>query len=282
MLSTRNSISLSPGLALLLLVGVFHVSISFAQQKLSSVDPKASTAGQATFNSSCAGCHGLDGRGSDKAINIAGNAKVRHLSDTQVAGIVSNGVPGTGMPAFHNLSERQIRAIVGYLRSLDGRHEARTLPGDAMSGKAIFFGKGECSTCHTISGEGGFLGPDLSAYGSSVSATGIRSEIVRTGRMPSEGYRSAILTTTEGDRLEGVIRNEDNFSIQFQTRDGSFHFFQKSELRKIEHLDASLMPTNYRERLNNEELTNLVSFLMSVAPESSKARTSHKKEDPAE
>lgn len=282
MLSTRNSICLFPGLCLFLWVGVFHVSISFAQKNLSSEDTKASAAGQATFNSSCAGCHGLDGRGSDKAVNITRNAKVRHLSDTQVAGIISNGVPGTGMPAFHNLSERQIRAVVGYLRSLDGGHEARTLPGDAMRGRAIFFGKGECSTCHTISGEGGFLGPDLSSYGSSVSDTAIRSEIVRPERIPVEGYRSAVLTTAEGGRLEGLIRNEDNFSIQFQTRDGSFHFFQKSELRKIEHLDASLMPTNYRERLSDEELNNLVSFLVSVAPDSSKVPTSRKKEDPVE
>jgi len=282
MASIRHSIRMLHWLSLFLWVGILHVSILFAQEKLSSVGPKASTAGQATFNSSCAGCHGLDGRGSDKAINIAGNAKVRHLSDTQVAEIVSNGVPGTGMPAFHNLSERQIHAIVGYLRSLDGRHEARTLPGDAMRGKAIFFGKGECSTCHTISGEGGFLGPDLSAYGSSASATEIRSEIVRPQRTPPEGYRSAILTTAEGERLEGVIRNEDNFSLQFQTRDGSFHFFRKSELGKIEHPGASLMPTNYRERLSNEELNNLVSFLMSVAPDPSKARPAHKKEDPDE
>lgn len=282
MLSTRNSIRLLPGLSLFLSVGVFNVSISFAQQHPSSQDSKASAAGQATFNSSCAGCHGLDGRGSDKAVNIAGNDKVRHLSDAQVAGIISDGVPGTGMPAFHNLTEGQIRAVVRYLRSLQGRPEARTVPGDAMRGKAIFFGKGECSTCHTISGQGGFLGPDLSAYGSSASVTAIRSEIVRPLRIPPEGYRSAVLTTAEGDRLEGLIRNEDNFSIQLQTRDGSFHFFQKSELRKIEYVDASLMPTNYRERLNNEELNNLVSFLVSVAPDSGKARTSPKNEDPVE
>ena len=49
--------------------------------------------------------------------------------------------------------------------------------------------------------------------------------------MPSQGYRSAVLVTSEGDRLEGVIRNEDNFSIQFQNKNGGFHFFEKSKLR---------------------------------------------------
>ena len=35
--------------------------------------------GQLTFSSTCAGCHGLDGRGGDKAPNIASNTKVQHL-----------------------------------------------------------------------------------------------------------------------------------------------------------------------------------------------------------
>jgi len=284
MLLSRNLSHALLVVALLWCTGVFQVSASFAQQKHSGKHglKAASVIGQSTFNSSCAGCHGLDGRGSDKAVNISGSAKVRHLSDGQLAGIISNGIPGTGMPGFHSLSASQIQAVVGYVRSLQGRVESRTLPGDATRGKEIFFGKGQCSTCHTISGQGGFLGPDLSAYGSSASATAIRDEIVRTQRTPPQGYRCGVVTTNNGDRLEGIIRNEDNFSVQFQTQDGSFHFFQKSELRNLDHLDTSLMPTNYRERFSPGELNDLVSYLMSVAPDAGRGRPSHKKEEDAE
>lgn len=269
MLTTQKCFGRLPVLLLFLWVGV-PVSVSFAQQ----VDAN----GQATFNSTCAGCHGLDGRGSDKAINITG-AEVRHFTDVQLADIIANGVPGTGMPGFHNLSDRQIGAVISYIRSLQGKTGAQPLCGDPVRGKTIFFGKGECSNCHTMSGEGGFLGPDLSAYGASVSARAVHDEIVRPQRMPAKGYRSAVLTTRAGERLEGLIRNEDNFSVQFQTRDGSFHFFQKAEIQKLEHLDASLMPTNYGERLSAAELDDLVSYLMSVAPEASKTRTTRKKEE---
>ena len=283
MLLSRNPSHAVLVLAVLLCTGVLQVS-SFAQEKHSgNHDLKAvSMPGQSTFNTSCAGCHGLDGRGSDKAVNISGSAKVRHLSDGQLAGIISNGIPGTGMPGFHSLSAPQIHAVVAYVRSLQGRVESRTLPGDATRGKEIFFGKGQCSTCHTISGQGGFLGPDLSAYGSSASATAIGDEIVRTQRTPQQGYLSGVVTTNNGDRLEGIIRNEDNFSVQFQTQDGSFHFFQKSELQSLEHLDTSLMPTNYRERFSPVELDDLVSYLMSAAPGAGKARPSHRKEEDAE
>ena len=252
-------------LSLVLCVGVFLRSSSHAQQNDSWDDDFKKTAapGERTFNSTCAGCHGLDGHGGDKGPNIAGSAKVRHLSDTQVSSIISNGIPGTGMPAFHNLSARQIGSLVGYLRILQGKLDAGTSAGDARRGKEIFVGKGECSSCHMMSGEGGFLGPDLSAYGPSTSAKAIRDEIVRPNRIEAPGYRSAVLTTRDGNRLEGVIRNEDNFSVQFQGKDGSFHFFQKSDLQTVEPSGQSLMPTNYGQRLSADELNDLVQYLMS-------------------
>jgi cytochrome c oxidase cbb3-type subunit 3 len=280
MLSRRNSLGRLLGLPLLWAVAVL-VSSSIAQQDDSwdGDSRKIAAPGKRTFDSTCAGCHGLDGRGSDKGADIAGSVKARHLSDAQVSATISNGLSGTGMPAFHNLSARQIGSLVGYLRLLQDKSEARTPPGEVTRGKEVFFGKGECSSCHTISGEGGFLGPDLSAYGSTVSAKAIRDEIVRSDRIAAAGYRSAVLTTRDGDRVEGVIRNEDNFSVQLQTRDGIFHFFEKSELRTVEPLGQSLMPTNYRQRLSAEELNDLVTYLMNGGSESGHPQTPHKPED---
>lgn len=202
---------------------------------------------------------------------------MRHLSDAQLSGIISNGVLGTGMPAFHNFDEKQVRAIVGYLRSLQGKLGARALPGDAKRGKEIFFGKGDCSSCHMISGQGGFLGPDLTDHGTTTAPDAIFQEIVRSPRIPSPGYRTAVLTTVNGDQFEGLIRNEDNFSVQVQTKDGSFHFFRKTELRGFEHRPGSLMPANYRDVLSATELNDLVSYLMRT-PDPNKALIIDKKE----
>jgi len=267
-----------------LCAGTCWLSPSLAQQHdFWGDDHKTATApGQRPYDTNCAGCHGLDGRGSDKGPNIAASVNVRHLSDARVSSIISEGIPGTGMPAFHSLGERQTRAIVGYIRILQGRLEARQLPGNAARGKEIFFGKGECSNCHAISGEGGFLGRDLSTYGSDLPAKVIGAEIVKPNRIEPPGYRSAALVTHDGNRLEGVIRNEDNFSVQLQARDGGFHFFQKSDLQTVEHLGRSFMPTNYGERLSKSELDDLVSFLMNPGATSSKAQNPAKPEDPNE
>src|ERR1700691_3821397 len=131
MLSSRKSSQLLLWLSLPLWAAVFHASFSLAQQDDADNDfEKATVPGARTFNSTCAGCHGLDGRGSDKGANIAGSDKVRHLSDAQVSAIISNGVTGTGMPAFHNLRAREISALVGYLRILQGKFDAQKPPGD--------------------------------------------------------------------------------------------------------------------------------------------------------
>src|SRR5271165_5668298 len=107
MMTAQKCLCRLPALLLVLWVGV-PVSISLAQQVAAN--------GEATYNSSCAGCHGLDGRGSDKAVNIT-SATMRHLTDAQLTDIIANGVPDTGMPGFRNLSEGQIGAVVQYLRS---------------------------------------------------------------------------------------------------------------------------------------------------------------------
>ena len=270
-------------LAACVLLWSASVSLCFAQQKRSSFhrNETSSAVGKNVFNSSCAGCHGLDGRGSDKAVNISSTARTRHLSDAELLGIILNGVPGTGMPGFRTLTSSQVHAVVAYLRSLQGKTEARSLPGDPKRGKEVFFGKGECANCHMVSGQGGFLGPDLSAYGSSASAEAIRGEIVRSQRIPARGYRRAAVVTADGNRFEGLIRNEDNFSVQLQTADGSFHFFQKSELRNFDRLEPSLMPTHYGERLSAGELDDLVSFLLAASPDGTRPPP-RKREDDAE
>jgi cytochrome c oxidase cbb3-type subunit 3 len=245
--------------------------------------PRATQASEnPIFSSTCAGCHGLDGRGGEKAPGLVGNPQAEQLTDAQIFGIISNGISGTGMPAFRTLGEEQVRALVAYVRTLQGKVETRTLPGDATQGKKLFYGKGECSTCHMISGQGGFLGPDLSTYGSEASADTILGAIVNPDRVVPAGYRSGVATTRDGTRVAGVIRNEDNFSLQILAPDGSFHLFEKSKLKKLEYPKEPLMPTNYRGRLSAGELNDLVSYLMSTSASPTKTNAVKKVSEDAE
>jgi cytochrome c oxidase cbb3-type subunit III len=183
------------------------------------------------------------------------------------------------MPAFHSLSAPQVKSLVSYVRALQGKTESRVVPGDAVRGKEIFFGKGECSSCHAAAGQGGFLGPDLTSYGAASSSKQIFDGILSSNRVVPSGYKSAVATTRDGATVEGIVRNEDNFSVQLQTKDGAFHFFQKSDLQKFEYSKQPLMPTNYSQRLTQDELNDVVSFLMGTTSSHDKATS---KKVPAE
>ena len=68
----------------------------------------------------------------------------------------------------------------------------------------------------------------------------------------------------DGQRWEGIVRNEDNFSLQLQSTDGAFHFFSKADLKAIERSQGSIMPSDYGSRLSKTQLNDLVSYLLSV------------------
>jgi cytochrome c oxidase cbb3-type subunit III len=148
---------------------------------------------------------------------------------------------------------------------LQGQNKSQKFPGDSGRGKAIFFGKGDCSSCHAVRGEGAFAGPDLGSYGNDHSVAEIVDAITHPKDEASSSFKLATATTHDGQQFRGAIRNEDNFSIQLQAADGSFHFFLKSELNKLEYEPHSSMPADYKKRLSPDELNDLVSYLMSLS-----------------
>ncbi len=222
---------------------------------------QTAVAGQQTF-SACAACHGLDGRGGEHAPDIATEQTVQRMQDDAILTIIRNGIPAAGMPAFNKLlDDRQIRDVLQYLRSLQGGGAAANLPGNADKGRELFFGSGQCGECHMVNGRGGFLGADLSGYGGGHSAAKIRAAIVAPdeNQMPRRGTVSVVTQT--GEKYRGIIRNEDNFSLQMQTPDARFHLFDKADLAKIDHESRSLMPADYGRKLSGSDLDDLIKFL---------------------
>jgi cytochrome c oxidase cbb3-type subunit 3 len=219
--------------------------------------------GQQVFESRCAGCHGLDGRGGERAPDISTSEKTRRRSDDELSRIIADGLPGTGMPAFASLGSG-LKNVVAYLRQLQGKDDSAKFPGDVKRGRELFYGKPRCSECHAIAGSGGFIASELSGFGANRSADQIRQAIVKPASTNYLGGQM-IVKTSDGKEYSGVVRNEDNFSLQLETLDGAFLLFQKSELAGFSRQPGSLMPADYAATLNRDELNDLVSFLMSAA-----------------
>src|SRR2546429_1190047 len=95
--------------------------------------------------------------------------------------LIRNGVPASGMPAF-NLPPQELDALVALVRSLNAPSAESSARGDPTAGASFFFGKGQCVSCHMISGSGAAIGPDLSNVGREMTVDEIRSEERRVGK----------------------------------------------------------------------------------------------------
>ena len=230
----------------------------------------AADSGAKQYATFCAGCHGADGSGGGpKGPAIATLPAVIALTDSALIKIVHDGVPGKGMPSMSFIGDPNIEAVVRYLRTLQGVSNApattaatATVAGDADAGRAVYFGKGQCSSCHMVSGEGGFIASDLTAYGQRRDATAILQAIVTPDRQLAPASRVVEVKTKDGQSLKGMVRDEDNVNLDLQTQDGRFHFLTRSGLAEVNYTDHSLMPRDFGTRLTTKELNDVVSFLI--------------------
>jgi mono/diheme cytochrome c family protein len=78
-----------------------------------SIDIDTADQGKIVYNQLCIRCHGDNG---DAMIAGAKNLKISTLSSVEISTIIMKGQGG--MPAFENLSESQLKAVVQYTESL--------------------------------------------------------------------------------------------------------------------------------------------------------------------
>jgi cytochrome c oxidase cbb3-type subunit 3 len=171
------------------------------------------------------------------------------------------------MPSFAQIGDANIRAVVRYLRTLEAgmlptNDSAVVVTGDVGAGRALYFGKAQCSNCHMIAGEGGFIASDLTLYGKRRTTDAILKAIVTPDIPLAPTSRVADVRTRTGQEFTGVLRSEDNFNLVLQTLDGRYHFLAKSDLKNLRYTDHSLMPLDYGTRFTPLELNDIVSFLI--------------------
>ena len=220
---------------------------------------------QDAFESVCASCHGLDGKGRERGPNIASRPEAVHKSDQELMRVLQGARAASGMPSFRRLGSQKLVALVAYLRTLQGQRGQFAISGDAQRGKSLFFGTAKCSECHSLHGQGGLYGTDLSFYAAAFSPREIREAILKPDRDVDPRRGTATVVLDNSATITGIPCNEDNFSLQLQTSDGTFHLLNKEKIQSITHHGVTGMPTNYASSLPAIELDDLVSFLIKAA-----------------
>ena len=250
-------------LGLCLLVSAGAALAAGTEAKVKLPNSRADLArGEKLFQVHCTRCHGQSGEG-DRGPALTRARLTRAADDAALLRIVENGIRGTEMPGADAMSDREMRQTAAYVRSL-GKVTPKPVPGDAARGAEIYRGKGNCAGCHSIRGEGGVMGPELSVVGDSRSAAFLRESVVNPNAAVPEGYLLVTVVSAGGERVSGERVNEDSFSIQVRNSAGRTYSFWKKDVAQIERQAGKSAMPSYQGQLTETELTDLVAYLASL------------------
>lgn len=216
--------------------------------------------GERAYRNSCANCHGPDGD-LIAGINLGRGQFRRPMTDEDLVRIIRTGIPNTPMPAT-NMTPEQASKIVAYLRSLATTKPAGTAAGDSGRGRAIFEGKGACTSCHRVNGSGSRVAPDLSRIGEQRRAAEIEESIVAPSATVLGTNRSYRVVTPDGAAITGRLLSHDTFTVQMIDTKEQLRSFAKTELREHGFI-PSPMPS-YRGKLSTQEIADVVSYLLTL------------------
>jgi putative heme-binding domain-containing protein len=183
-------------------------------------------------------------------------------------------------PISLNLNE--IKAAISYLQSqggdldleaienpseLAGQYYARIEAASAAGGGDP--GNGEemyaynCIDCHLLNGEGGEVGPDLSAI-SDKGLKFISESILRPAKKITKGYETyVVVTKDEGRRTVGLKTRETATEVDITKATGEVVTIAKSEIEEMAIDDgASVMPDDLTEALTVKDFQDVLAFLM--------------------
>jgi cytochrome c oxidase cbb3-type subunit 3 len=237
--------------------GLFAAGTSLSAQHATAFDIED---GGRAFRNTCANCHGPDGD-QIAGIDLGRGQFRRPLSDQELAGIIRNGIPNTPMPAT-NVSEAQATKIVAYLRSVAESRKSVAVAGDAARGKAIFDGKGACTTCHRANGIGSRVGPDLSRVGQLRRTIELEQSLLDPAAEVLPANRFYRVTTKDGVSVTGRLLNHDTFTVQILDSKEQLRSFVKTDLK--EHGFVPTPMPSYKDRLDPQETADVVSYLVSL------------------
>lgn len=150
-----------------------------------AAEPPAKPDGARLYAQRCSACHGADGRGG-VGVPLALPAFLSSVDDAYLRKTVRLGRPGRVMPAFSQLTDAEVDAIVALLRSWPDQKPPRTsardrIAGNAARGKMLY--ERHCAACHGVHGEGG--------HGTGVTLSRPRSAPILAPALNNPGFLAA-------------------------------------------------------------------------------------------
>ena len=134
--------------------------------------------------------------------------------------------------------------------------------GDAKLGGEVFrrpqLG---CIACHSVNGQGGNIGPDLSAVGTAQPVDFIIGAILDPQKEVKEGYLSISVVTKDGEEYQGYLIRETGEEVVLRDVLRNQEVRVRRDGIKEKKANGSVMPSGLADTLTRAEFRDLVRFL---------------------
>ncbi|MDP7100022.1 MAG: c-type cytochrome [Rhodospirillales bacterium] len=180
-----------------------------------------------------------------------------------------------------SLSLDEIKATVAYLQSQGGEFDAAAINkpgeitqgfygkiavasaaggGDPSHGKVVY--EETCGDCHSLEGERGDVGPDLSTIGTK-GLKFISEAILQPAKNITKGFETYVVVKKNGRKVVGLKAGEEDGAIELVTKDGDEVSIKKSDIKEItQDKLLSVMPDDLSEEMTVKDYQDVLSFML--------------------
>ncbi|MGM9511717.1 PVC-type heme-binding CxxCH protein [Larkinella sp. GY13] len=132
---------------------------------------------------------------------------------------------------------------------------------DLERGRALFYGKAICSTCHRVRAEGGQFGPDLTSIQKDRSAHDLLEAIVYPDVSFVREYETYRVKTKTGEHT-GIIQEQSPSVVVLGTSQNSSVRIPRADILSMEMQPVSMMPQGLEQLMTKQEMADLLAFLL--------------------
>ncbi len=143
--------------------------------------------------------------------------------------------------------------------------ETKLVARDFENGRKMF-AAAACFGCHRFDNRGGAVGPDLTSLSGRFSPRDVLESVLEPSKVVSDQYAAVQIVTLDGKVIVGRIVNLAGDSVRVQTNmldPGSLVGVDRKQIDEMSQAKSSMMPTGLLDTMNEDEVLDLMAYLLS-------------------
>ena len=219
--------------------------------------------GASTYLQNCAFCHGRDAGGGESGPDLTRSKLVAEdVNGSTIAPVVRNGRAEGKMPKF-NFSDTEMTNLVAFIHAeakqaaahpggRRGVDVADLQTGNADAGKAYFNGPGNCSKCHSPTG-------DLAGIASRYQGLQLEERML----YPRDAKDTITVTLPSGETVKGVVAYQDEFTVGLRDANGLYRSWPVSAIKFT--IDSPVTAhVDQFPKYTDDDIHNLMAYIQTL------------------